>query len=74
MSIEEIESEALRLDPKARAHLAERLLESLESLSEEENDKLWAEEAERRDKSWNTGKATARSAADAVREARNKLG
>jgi len=74
MSIEEIESEALRLDPKARARLAERLLESLESLSEKENDELWGEEAKRRDESWSVGEAKPRPAADVVREARDRLG
>jgi hypothetical protein len=49
MYIEDVETEALKLDPKARARLAERQLESLEDLSEEENVRLWAEEAERRD-------------------------
>ncbi len=49
MSIEEIEAEALKLDPKARARLAEKLLESLETLSDRENERLWAEEADRRD-------------------------
>jgi hypothetical protein len=49
MSVERIEAEALELDPKARARLAERLLESLEGLSDEENAALCAEEAERRD-------------------------
>jgi hypothetical protein len=49
MSIEEIEAEALKLDPKARARLAEKLLESLETLSDQENERVWAEEADRRD-------------------------
>jgi len=35
MSIEDLEAEALKLDPKARARLAGKLLESLEGLSEE---------------------------------------
>ncbi len=49
MSIEELESEALKLDPKARARLAGKLLESFENLSEAENARLWAAEAQRRD-------------------------
>ena len=49
MSVEEIEAQALQLDPKDRARLAAKLLASLETLSEQENDRLWAEEAERRD-------------------------
>ena len=49
MSLKDLEAEALKLDPKARARLAGKLLESLENLSEEENTRLWAEEAQRRD-------------------------
>ena len=48
MSVEESEAEALRLGRRARARLAGKLLESLEDLSDEENEQLWAEEAERR--------------------------
>jgi hypothetical protein len=48
MSIDELAAAALRLEPKDRARLAERLLDSLEALSPEENDRLWAEEAQRR--------------------------
>ena len=49
MSTEELEVEALKLALQERARLAEKLLESLENLSDDENAKLWAEEAERRD-------------------------
>lgn len=73
MSIEEIEAEALKLDPKARARLAEKLLESLEALSEEENTRLWAEEAERRDIDWDAAPETVRPASDVLRDARAKL-
>jgi len=73
MSIEEIEAEALKLDPKARARLAERLLESLEHLSEAENARLWAEEAERRDAEWDAKAAGTQRADDVLRAARAKL-
>ncbi len=73
MSIEEIESEALKLDPKARARLAENLLESLEQLSEAENERLWAEEAARRDAEWDSKAGVGRPAGDALRAARAKL-
>jgi hypothetical protein len=73
MSIEEIEAEALKLDPKARARLAEKLLESLEQLSEEENDRLWAEEASRRDADLDAQANRGKPATDALREARAKL-
>ena len=69
MSNEEIEAEALKLEPKARARLAERLLESLETLSDKENERLWAEEAERRDAEWQSS----RPAGDVLRDARAKL-
>jgi hypothetical protein len=48
MSTDELETEALKLTPRERARLAERLLQSLENLSDEENARLWAEEADRR--------------------------
>lgn len=62
LSIEEIEAEALKLDPKARARLAGKLLESLEQLSDEENAGLWAEEAERRDQEWDAKSGVGRPA------------
>ena len=73
MSIEEIEAEALKLEPRARARLAERLLESLENLSAAENERLWAEEADRRDADWSTSPDSVRSAAHVLRDARAKL-
>ena len=71
MSTEELEHEALKLAPRDRARLAERLLESLETLTDEENAQLWAEEAERRDVRWDD--SIARPAADVLRDARARL-
>ena len=73
MSIEEIEAEALKLDPKSRARLAEKPLESLEHLSEEENERLWAEEASRRDADWDAKGDSGKPAAEALHQARAKL-
>jgi hypothetical protein len=73
MSIEEIEAEALKLDPKGRAKLAEKLLESLEQLSDEENARLWAEEAERRDQEWDAKAGVGKPSRDVLRGARAKL-
>jgi hypothetical protein len=72
MSIEEIEAEALKLDPKARARLAGRLLESLDQLSPEENERIWAEEAQRRASAIEAGSLSSRLAADVFREARSR--
>ncbi|OFV99993.1 MAG: addiction module antitoxin RelB [Acidobacteria bacterium RIFCSPLOWO2_02_FULL_61_28] len=73
MSIDEIEAVVLKLEPKDRARLAERLLESLENLSEEENLRLWAGEAQRRDEAWDADPASNRPAVDVMRDARARL-
>jgi hypothetical protein len=73
MSIEDLEAKALKLDPKARARLAGRLLESLEGLSEEENARLWAEEAQRRDTEMDKNPGSGSPAEEVFRDARAKL-
>jgi hypothetical protein len=73
MSIDELESEAMKLDPKARARLAGRLLESLENLSEEENNRLWAEEAGRRDSDLDADRDGGGAADEVLRDARGRL-
>jgi len=45
---EEIEKAVLRLPLQARAHLAQKLLESLDQLPEAEARQLWLVEAQRR--------------------------
>jgi putative addiction module component (TIGR02574 family) len=73
MSTEELEMEALKLAPQERARLAEKLLESLENLSEEENAKLWVEETERRNQGWDANPSMGRAADDVFRDARVRL-
>ena len=73
MRIDDIVAEALKLDPQARARLAKRLLESLEALSAEENERLWADEADRRDADWDSAPGAGRPAADVLQDARAKL-
>lgn len=73
MKIEDLEGAALGLDPKSRARLAERLLESLESLSPEENARIWAEEAQRRADALEAGTLSSRPAADVFRDARSRI-
>ena len=72
MTIEELEAQALKLDPKGRARLAGRLLESLEDLSEEENAQLWAAEAQHRDADLDGHPMSNRSADDVLRDARSR--
>jgi putative addiction module component (TIGR02574 family) len=73
MSIDELEAEALKLPPQVRAQLAGKLLESLEGLSEEENQQLWAQEAQRRNADLDASPDAARPSADVFREARSKI-
>lgn len=46
--LDEIASEALQMSVESRAALAKRLLDSLDELAPEENERLWVEEAGRR--------------------------
>ena len=57
--IREIESQLLKLDPLTRAALAKTLLASLDDLSDEQCEQLWAEEAEARYADFVTGRTTA---------------
>ena len=68
MSVEELESEALKLESSERARLAERLLSSLEALSPAETERLWAEEALRRLEELEQDKAASRPASEVLRE------
>jgi hypothetical protein len=73
MSTEELEIEVLKLAPRDRARLAEKLLQSLENLSDEENAGLWAEEAKRRDQAWDADLTMGRSSDHVFRDARARL-
>lgn len=71
---DELEVELRKLDPRERARLAAALLDSLEELSEDENARLWAEEAERRHGDLLSGKTLGRSATEVFRYIRERLG
>jgi len=73
MNVEELVAAALKLDPQGRAKLAGRLLDSLEELSPEENDRIWAEEAQRRADALDTGALSSRPAEDVFRDARARM-
>lgn len=55
MTLVDLETAALELDLPSRAHLAERLLRSIESPSPSELNTLWLEEAVRRDRAIDAG-------------------
>lgn len=71
-ALKDVLKDALTLDVHERALLAERLLATLEELSEEEAERLWVEEAERRLKEYRSGRAKAISA-DEVHEKAKRL-
>jgi putative addiction module component (TIGR02574 family) len=74
MDVQDIEAEALKLPVDARARLAEILLRSLDTLSEEEHQRAWTEEAARRDAELDADPKKGRSAVDVFRDARARLG
>jgi hypothetical protein len=74
VKVSDLEAEALKLDPADRARLAAKLLESLDALSEEENERLWVEEATRRDAELDTDPSRGRPAEDVFRDAKARLG
>ena len=74
MTIDELKAEALRLDPGERAELASELLVSLDDLSEPEIEKLWIEEAMRRDATLDSGTARSIPADEVFAAARARLG
>lgn len=57
--IHELESELLQLEPSTCAALAKTLLASLDGLSDDEYERLWAEEAEARYSDFLAGRTTA---------------
>jgi hypothetical protein len=73
MSFEELKGEALKLSAEARAKLAHALLKSLDDLSEAETEKLWLEEAIRRDDEIDEGKVTLRPAEEVFRSTTKRL-
>jgi putative addiction module component (TIGR02574 family) len=68
-----VEQEALRLPPEERAKLAQKLLLSLEALSEVELDQAWLVEADRRARELDRGKLQPVPAEEVRRKARALL-
>lgn len=71
-NLAEVLRNAMSLDVHDRATLAERLLASLEELSEEEAERLWTEESQRRLEEYRAGRAKA-VPAEAVHEKVDRL-
>ena len=71
--LQECEAQIMRLPVNERATLAERLITSLDSLNDSENERLWIDEAERRYQKYKNGNISARPAVDALRDARSSI-
>jgi hypothetical protein len=68
-NFEECEIMALKLPPD-RATLAARLIASLDTLDEAENENLWVQEAEQRYQAYKQGNISAKSTEEVFRETR----
>jgi putative addiction module component (TIGR02574 family) len=67
--LSEVLKSALSLNLDDRAALAERLLASLDDLDEEEAERVWAEEAQRRLQEYHAGRAESVQAQDVANKA-----
>jgi putative addiction module component (TIGR02574 family) len=74
MNLPDLETEALKLPVVERARLAETVLKSLETLSDDEHRRVWTEEAARRDAELDADPSRGRPAEDVFRDARVQLG
>jgi len=73
MTVKNIEKKVLELNVKSRAKLANKILSSLEDLSEIEIEKLWAEESLRRNEEVNKGEVKLRPAEEVFNDARKRF-
>lgn len=73
LTINQLENELFCLDLNTRAHLAEKLILSIDAPSEAENLKLWVDEAERRLADLRAGKAREYPASEVFQSMRAAL-
>ncbi len=72
-NLKAFEAEALTLPVSQRAILAQHLLASLDDLGEQENERLWLEEAGRRYAAYKAGTLSSRDAFEALADMRGRL-
>lgn len=71
--VRRLEAEVLKLSPRERARLAERLISSLDDHVDPDSERLWLEEAERRLDELLSGKVASIAADEVFRKARSSL-
>jgi putative addiction module component (TIGR02574 family) len=69
----DLESKALKLSPRKRARLAQRLISSLDQEADADAGKVWRDEAERRLDELKFGKVAGIPAEKVIRKARSSL-
>jgi len=72
-ALKKMEDEALKLPPRSRARLAERLVASLEKVVDPEADREWLAEVERRSGELASGKVKGISANKVLKNVRTAL-
>lgn len=73
LTVQQLENELFNLDLNTRAHMAEKLILSIDAPSEAENLKLWVEESERRLADLRFGKAREYPADEVLQSVRAAL-
>ncbi len=73
MTLAAIESKAMKLSLEERSQLAVALLESLDGANPAEIERLWLDEAERRERKFLAGRAKVMTAKEAMARARRAL-
>jgi len=72
-NLKEIENSALNLNKKDKAHLADKLLQSIHGKINPEIEQAWIDEVQKRKKSLKSGEASLHSSSDVINEARKRL-
>ncbi len=72
-NLAQCEELAFKLPVNERAILAEHLIKSLDDMDDEDVERVWLEEADRRYQAYKSGAIPSRSAEDVFRDARSRI-
>ena len=72
-TLADIEKEILQLNPKEKAALARNIIDDLDAVTDENVDRLWLEEAQRRYQAYVVGETKAKPAQEVFDKARQRL-